>query len=732
MIFFTPNLTEKSLQTGVMPWDFKPSETLTEQIRLDKQERQNWYRSLATRHYFYTLIEGANVNMRPSKDNPPKFLHGFVADFDMPLTNERIDEVVVTMKRPPAYIERSLGGNARLLWLFGTPLSVETYEFCCFILEQAKKWLQLSLLPGLDEGAFTDPARLFCNGCNWRVNNDGKAVAENELQAFYVECGRDYRYKPSDANTIPLDIVQKEIITRFPGFSWPSDFVDNSQGPTFWIPESTTPLSAIVKNEGMFTFSAHAAKPFYSWADILGAEFVKNFATQTIAVATKEIFWDGKRFWRKIEGIFHSLDMTELNNYFKVTCRLSNKPGKEGHSPVDLALDHIYNTGRIAGAAPHLFRPAGILMFQGQRVLNTYLPRVMVPADEFTPWGDEGKFPFTSRHLDTLFDPIEQKWHFLAWWKAFYMSGLYFKPMPGQNIFLMGGVNVGKTLTSRAYVGRSVGGFADASAYLISASGFNSELLCAPLWAVDDETMAESSASQTNFSAMLKKTSANQQFQHNKKFEVGTTTEWMGRIVVTTNLDYISSRALGPLDSGNGDKTSVFRCASAGKLKFPNRHELAAIIERELPYLLRWLIEFDPTRCGVAEDVRYGYVAYHEPSLLDQAQQGSKSAPFKELLYESLTEYFRTSRDATQWRGSLTQLIRLLHTNPYNDSVLRSLRLEQTNRYLEMIQRENCIKCSVESGPLNTRIWVFDRFTLESFTPEPSALPTTTLNIFSK
>lgn len=735
MIFYSVNLTGKDLITGVLPWEFEPSEVLTDEIRKNKEARQKWYRTPETRHYFYTMVEGANPNMRPSKDNPPKFKHGFHTDFDLKIPESRVDEVVSTMRIKPAWIERSLSGNLRLVWTFKSPLAVESYDFCTFILEQAVKWLSLDLLPGLDTPAFTDPARLLCNGCNWRATGHGD-VDEAELQAFFVKCGKEFRFKPSDDNNIPLDAVEKEILVRFPSFAWPGDFVLDSQGPTFWIAESTTPLSAIVKADGMFTFSGHASKPFYSWAEILGVEFVKNFSTKSISEATREIFWDSKRFWRKIEGRYCSLDSPELQNFFKVACRLSAKPGKEGHSPVDLALDHIYNTARIAGAAPHMFRPPGVLQFQGQRVLNTYIPRVALPADEHTPWGADGKFSFLSQHFDNLFDPAHQKFHFLAWWKAFYLSGLNMKPMPGQNAFLMGGVNVGKTLTSRAIIGRSVGGFADASDFLIKGGGFNSELLTVPLWCVDDETMGESGASQSTFQAMLKKTAANQSFQHNKKFEVGSTTEWSGRIVCTTNLDYISSRALGPMDNGSADKTCVFRCASQGKITFPNRHILAEIIDRELPYFLRWLAEFDPTAHGVAEDVRYGYKAYHEPSLLDQAQQGSKAAPFKELLYEALLEYFQANRDAAQWRGSLTQLIRMLHSNPLNDSVMRSLRLEQTNRYIEIIQREDCICCSVEPGPLNTRIWVFNRFDSGGkkivIAPEPILTASPTINIFSK
>lgn len=698
------------------PWDFVLSETLTPELRKNKEVRQAWYKAPATRHCFYSGIEPANPTARVSKANPPRLITAIVADFDLPIPDERVNSVAAAMRIPPSHIERSLGGNVRLVWLLEQPLVVDSFDFCIFVLQAATKWLGLAALPGLDEPAFTDPARLYCNGCVWR-STGAPPIPVADAQAFFVECGRGFRYTPTNSSgAIPLDLVLAAIQEKFPHFAWPTNFEENSQGPSFWIPESTTPLSAIVKPDGMFTFSGHAERPFYSWTDILGSEFTAQFVTRTITAATTEIYWDSKRFWRKIKGRFESLDSPELQNYFKVQCRMSSKPGTDGLSLIDTALDHIYNDGRIEGAAPFIFRPSGLIEYQGRRKLNLYINRVVQPADELTPWGPDGKFPWLSAHFDSLFDPPTQLPPFLAWYKSYYASAYHQKPMPGQNTFLMGGVNTGKTLTNRRIIGASVGGFCDASGFLMGNEAFNSELLEMPHWAVDDETMG---GKQEFFQAMLKKTAANQQFHYKKKFEVGAIVEWMGRIVVTTNLDYLSSRALGSMDDSSADKTNIFRCARIGKHFFPNRHELEAILLRELPYFLRWLLEFDPIAAGVKPDARYGYAAHHEPSLLEQAQQGSKSAPFKELLYESLVQFFRENPADADWRGTMTQIVRLLHSNPLNDAVCKSLRLETGQRYLDMIQRDQSIPCRTETGPLGTRIWIFPRFNTEPTPPTP-------------
>lgn len=703
------NLTELTLYSQVLPWDFKMSE-VSAQVRNDKKARQEWYRTDTTEHYFYTGIEAANPNLRPSKENPPKAIHAFAADYDLKIPAERVNEAIAAMPIKPSWVERSLGGNVRLVWLLSRPIPTETYEFCAFVLDKAVAWLHLGLLPGLDEAAFTSPTRLLCNGGDWTATNH-PPIPESVLQAFFVSCGKTFRFKGAENGmAIPLDVVETELKKRYPAFNWPSDFVPDSQGPTFWIPESTSPTSAIVKPEGIITFAAHATKPFYSWSDLLGAEFVKQFYVSNIAKATQDIYYDGKKFWQKSfeEGreIYISMDAEELNNYLEVDCQLSAKAGPNGASILKVARRHIYKYGRVAGAAPFVFRPTGVFSFMGRRTLNTYFNRVIQPHPTPCRWPDD--FPFIAPILDNLFDPKNQLYHFLAWWKYAYTAALREIPMPGQNIFILGEKELGKTLVNREMVGRSLGGHVDASSYLIKGDAFNSEMFEAPLWSIDDETASENESSRLNFGAMLKKSVANHTFKYNKKFEAATMLEWMGRICVTLNLDYVSSRLLGSMDNTSKDKTCLFRCTHI-PFKFPARELVIPMIERDLPKICRYLLDWTPPDF-VIPHVRYGYQSYHEPTLLDKAHQGGKAAPFKELLIESLLLYFENNPNVTEWRGTTTQLIRMLHANPLNEYVIRGLRIEQTTRYLEAIQREAMLECRVESGDMNQRLWVFPRF----------------------
>ena len=167
---------------------------------------------------------------------------------------------------------------------------------------------------------------------------------------------------------------------------------------------------------------------------------------------------------------------------------------------------------------------------------------------------------------------------------------------------------------------------------------------------------------------------------------------------------------------------------------FPARLQIPKIIDAELPYFLRWLLDWEPPET-VGRDVRYGYYRYHEPTLLNQAYQSSKVAPFKELLVDFLQEHFKQNPDAVEWKGTATQLIRMLQFNPLNEVVMRTLRLEQISRYLEMLQREGLLNCSIEMGPLKTRIWKFGRFENELLAPVPAAaseIPQSTTTEFSK
>lgn len=701
-LFSLDNLTKQSLERR-NPWEFVPEVSPSEEIRKNKLKRQEWHRDPNTVWNYYSAVEPANPNQRASKQNPVRSLHAFTPEFDLPISMERALETIAEWKIKPSWIERSLGGNLRMVFLFEEPLNVDSTEFAIYLLDKAVEWLALGLLPGLDLAAFVDPNRFLCNGAEWHSTGHGPIPAD-ALQAFFVAAGKDYRFTPTEGVEIPLEVVAKALAEKYPAFNWPGDFTAESVGPSFWIPNSTSPRSAIVKPDGFFTFSGHRDKPFYSWADLLGADFVKDINDTAISKATGDIWYDGKKFWRKKHDMYVGMELVELNNYLKTDCGLSAK-GKQ----LDFALSHIFNHQYVESAGPYLFRKPGLLTYQGRRRLNTTSSVVMPPAAGTQTWGPTGSFPFVSSLLDNIFTSDVQRDHFLAWYQYFFLTGLNQQPLPGQAVFFMGGVNTGKTFTSREIIGRSVGGYVDASSYLIKGESFNSHVFECALWCLDDDTISDSPQAAQNLQNMLKKAVANHSFLSNKKFTVAGMLEWNGRIVATTNTDYLSSRMLGPLDNSSFDKISVFRCQPFSKIKFPPRIEIEKILGTEMPGFLRWLVDHTPPD-HVERDNRFGYKSWHESTLMDQASQTSKAAPFKEILIDALTEFFKEHPDATEWRGTSTQLTQLFHLNPMRECVIRTLRLEQTPRYLENVDKDGALKSRVETGALNTRLWVFPRF----------------------
>jgi len=695
--FSTRHLVDKSIpMSPCEPWTFTPASRPGDRICLDKEERQIWYRRKDTEWNFYTGIEPANDVQRCSKENPPKFIHALAADYDVKISDERIDEAIQSMEIRPVWVERSLGGNCRLIWILPRPLQVESMDFSIWILQAAKKWLHLDLLPGLDVSAWENPTRLFCNGAVWRKVDNSGPINENKLQAFFVETAKKFKFRAPEGNEIPLEVVEKTIRDKYPGFSWPTAFEENSQGPSFWIVDSTSPLSAIVKKDGMLTFSAHAAKPFYPWSDILGKEFVKEINEESITRATLDVFHDGQSYWRKIDGVYQSVSESAMKIYLKKGCGIPEKK-------IEDTLFHLHENSRVVGAAPFVFREPGLIEYNCRKVLNTWRNNVMKPAES-----SEGlEKTWVWYFLNNLFDPPEQLVWVLAWWKHYYLSGFELTPRPGQNIYLLGKAGKGKTFFCRQLVGKTVGGFVDASRYIVDGDAFGSENYHVPLWCIDDSSPGNSTNAHDRFSAMMKKTAANQEFKVNEKFRVPVTVEWAGRISVTANIDFVSSRILSSLDNTSADKTSVFKCTDAD-IHFPERYELQRTLTIELPLLCRYLIDWEVPDI-VPRDGRFGYAPHHNQFLLDQTHQTSRAAPLKEILIEELRAYFIANPEATEWRGSLTALVRLLQSNAWNDYFMKSFKPETFNRYLELIEREGIIKCRTETGENKIRIWIFPK-----------------------
>ena len=715
LIFTLPNLTESS-GTFSLPWEFKfEANNIPENIRKVKADRQEWYKNPATRHCFYSGFVGRSELMRVGKDNPPKELRLLSADYDCQIPHERLLEAIEMMPVKPTFIEQSLGGNCRLVWQYETPTLLASNEFAYFYQTKAMEWLRLNLLPMLDEPAWLKASRLYCCGDKWEATGYGPVPAK-ETQAFFVTVAKEFRSKECSDTAIGLDVVEAELRKKYPEFSkWPGEFCLGAQGPSFWVADSQSTSSAIVKTDGIFTFAAHAEKSFYSWSDLLGAEFTADYQKSNVAKATADIWFDGNRYHRKIEDRYVSMKPAEFLNYLTTDCSLSEKKDKSGKSPIQNALSHVYNCQRVTGAAPFVPLPQGVHIFMGTRHLNTYSGKPIHPVVGTQHWGRMGNFPFISALFSGFYDPLDQLDDYFAWGQYYYVGVLEGVCRPGPAMYLGGQPGCGKTLASRNIWGPAVGGFADAAQFVLNGDKFNSHLLGVPHWSLDDDTTSSNEYLANQAHMMIKKIISNDTFEFSQKYEVSSMTKWGGRLHFSFNLDEKSVRIVGTLEEAMLKKISLLRCANviggrADGFKFPARAQIAALIEKELPYFLRWLVDHKVPDHVKPDVERYGWEARHEESLFERARGSSPSGPFKEIILEALTGWFRDNPEEKEFRNTTTQLLKQVTCHCADSSIIRMTKPEKIVEYIQNLAADKFMDCRSETDPKhNIRFWIFQR-----------------------
>jgi len=155
--------------------------------------------------------------------------------------------------------------------------------------------------------------------------------------------------------------------------------------------------------------------------------------------------------------------------------------------------------------------------------------------------------------------------------------------------------------------------------------------------------------SHLRFSALIKKMAANRTFTLREKYRVDKLIEWNGRVVVTCNTDPESIRILPDVDLSNRDKINLFRIAERDTFAFPR--DIEPIIISELPFFLRWLLDWQPPD-HVLGDTRYGVKTYCEDSLFEAARHSSSAYSFLEILFK----FFEGQMQNT-WEGSATEML---------------------------------------------------------------------------
>lgn len=626
-------------------------------------------------HCFYSGLEGLIAASRiDSKNNPAVFLHWLVADYDGDINQNMRDTVLERCGDfKPQCICRTFSGGARLLWKLEQPFPLHKNDLTAKLLKHVKKKLKLSkILVGLDADAFTDPCKYYEAGTDWVQLSDDVIPAPFMMQ-WAVESTHNYAWKKLGPS-IPMELVAAEVEKQYPG-QWQGEFDVGVRGVRFWDASADNETAAVIRESGMQCFTGGQA--FIPWAAILGGKFVRQFQADQIGGAVSAAYFDGRDYWVQLSnGKWQAKNKSDMALFLKVKRGLSTAvPRGSSISEVDQALSQIQDEQSIECAAPLIHRPKGIVYVNGFRVLNISTVDVLQPAEggagspstlnsppmEGCPEGGVGSdpcpltpdtcpdFPWLASYLSTLFDPAEQLDYFLAWLRRWYASALDGKMLPGQASFFAGVPNTGKTLLSTLILSRTFGGHIDASSFLSGEDGFNSHLFNSAVWAVDDVVPLTDNKSHMKFSALIKKMAANRTFSVREKYRVDKLIEWNGRVVVTCNTDPESIRILPDVDLSNRDKINLFRVAERETFTFPN--DVADIIHAELPFFLRWLLDWSPP-AHVLGDSRYGVQTYCEASLFEAARHSSSAYSFLEVLLK-----FFEGQVSDVWIGSATELL---------------------------------------------------------------------------
>ncbi len=619
-------------------------------------------------HCFYSGFEGLISGMRiDSKNNPAVRLHWIVADYDGRIDQHARDTVLDhCVDFRPQYISKTISGGARLLWRLEAPFLLHSNDLTIRLMQHVRKKLGLSkIMVGLDTAAFGNPCQYYEAGTDW-VQLSGGVIPANFMMQWAVESSNQYDWNKLGP-VIPIETIADEVERQYPG-RWTGDFDIGRRGVRFWDSSANNETAAIVRDSGMQCFTGGQA--FVPWSAILGRSFVNKFEADRVGGAIEDIWFDGRDYWhRHPDGTWNSLCKNDTGLELKVAKGLRmSKSRNDNFTEIDKALQHIHKYQRITCAAPLIHRPKGIIHLNGLRILNTSTASVCQPADSDSQGGagspstlssvaaDVGRglpqacqFPWLESYFSTFFDPVEQLDYFYAWLRRWYKSALDNRMLPGQASFFAGVPNTGKTLLSTVILSRIFGGHTDASSFLSGDDNFNSHLFQSAVWAVDDIVPLTDHRSHQKFSALIKKMAANRTFSIREKFKVDKTIEWNGRVVVTCNTDPESIRILPDVDLSNRDKINLFRVADRDTFAFPRN--VAEIIQAELPFFLRWLLDWTPPD-HVLGDSRYGVQTYCEASLFEAARHSSSAYSFLEVLLK-----FFEGQTSNVWTGSATDLL---------------------------------------------------------------------------
>ena len=653
-LFSLPNLRSSTV-VPCEPW----KHTNKRPQFADKEAFRKWCAEASTDWLFYSTVEGTNINVRVSRQNPALKLHGIVADYDASISMTEIASLLdKNAPIKPNYFSQTFSGGARLVWLFEEASYIDNGKISENFLKVAAKELKLkSLMPGFDPASL-ETSQYFEVGENW-MEVTGVPFIDPTTIGFWMHEACKKVDVSAQGTEIPVEVIREELDLQFPG-RWTGDFSVGTRGPLFWIADGIDRVGCEVATTGMICYSSRAGTSFAPWDMIFGKTFVKGFEAKKYGAVIDEFFYDGAYYWwKKDSGDWRSANKEDTVLHLKVAHKMTCKTkSHETASEVERILHTIQSTKHIDAAIPFLFNKSLIVENNGLRHLNIGRRSVMQPveADHPLAWGEN--FPWLADFFDKSFEPTDQKHFLLEWIRRLYAPALGGQLQPGHTLFIAGPHGRGKSFFGMQILRQIMGGGTDASSFLMSETSFNKEMLEVAVWNVDDGTSSTDWKSHRRFSEMVKKAAANQFFAYHPKYRDAQTMPWRGRVVVTLNDDPQSLNLIPATDGTIMDKMMLLKMSPTFAPVFsPDQDANNNMIARELPWFLRWLLQNGPDK-AIKPSPRFGFEPYHHPTLVQASLDQNPSFRFIETLDVFRAEYKRHHNDKTQFEGTVTELLR--------------------------------------------------------------------------
>ena len=630
-------------------WD--PDKAVLDKIRaLPKPNRRRLLERSDTQWQVYTPVRAIVASSPVSSTNPPLAIRGFAADFDLGVPRDAVEPLLRQMPETtqPTYLEITLGGKYRLVWVFAREVLVADIAHANEFMKSFAEFVNASrVFPGYDASSEKVTQR-WSNGGEWKVVSD-KEVPSDVLIGLSIRAAKAARTLASGQSEIPLDLIAAEVEKRFPG-RWTGPFELDNLGVRFWDETADAEAGAQIKPDGMLCFTGRV--PFMKWADIFGRQWVDEQSVRHLGKAADGIFFDGRSYFRFFGGRWWNLARQDIELTLKMAGLSSRVPKGSTVSELEKVLHHIQTENRVVGAAPMVNHRPGIVDQRGQRMLNTSTLKALEPAavpSDF-PWIREFLWGLFARPEDK---PLE---HFLAWLKRSYTAFREYKPLMGQAVFLAGPAHNGKTLLNLHIAAKMLGGrTGNPYPYMVGDTDFNDELFGFYLWAINDEESPATPAARAKFQARLKASVVNPTHTYHPKFQARVPIDHVGRLFSTLNDDPDSISFLPEVNPNTRDKLMFFASQSY-KGVWGSNEQTEKRIADELPHFAAWLLAWDPP-AEVMESSRVGVKSYFDRHVIDAALQQAYAFNFRELLAAWINQAIYWSESTVEtWEGTPTEL----------------------------------------------------------------------------